>query len=198
MQQGSGAIDPRLFRNPQNIILSTSEIRCATVASKAYGPLVDIVLEVALDLDIYDLSNHLLLEKIETTICSKTSAVPPTYLHHLTSRISSSNFRDLIITTHDHDFHDLASILSTTAEKVAHNLLTQRNGVPDRTGTRTKVTFHIEDPLWSSRDREQLVREISPTILEESEVVAVVQKRNLSWAGACHDQSEMDSIVFIG
>jgi len=135
------------------------------------------------DLDFYDLCKHSLLEKIETDVCSRTSIVPPTYLHHLTSRISSLNFRDLIISTHDHDFHDLASMLSATAEEVAHNLLVLRNGVSGANGTRAKVTFNIEDPLWSSRDREQLVREICPVVLEESEVVTVVQKRHLGWVG---------------
>ena len=152
-----------------------------------------------LDPDCYDLSKHLSLEKIETVICSKTSIVPPTYLHHLTSRISSSKFRDLIIATHDHDFHDLASILSTTAEQAAHNLLTSRNEVAsDAGGTRTRVTFHIEDPLWSSRNREQFVREICPAILEESEAVVVMQRRNLAWVGVCHDQSGVDPVIFIG
>jgi len=144
----------------------------------------NVALEVDPDLDLYDLYEHPLLEKIETVICSRSSIVPPTYLHHLTSRISSSNFRDLIISTHDHDFHDLASILSATAEKVAHNLLTLRDGVSDTDGTRAKATFNIEDPSWSSRDQEQLVREICPLILEESEAVAVVQKRYLGWVGA--------------
>lgn len=161
-------------------------------------PSANSALEVTLDFDLYDLSSHLLLEKIETVVCSKTSIVPPTYLYYLTSRISSPNFRDLIITTHDHDFHNLASILSTAAEKVAHNLLMRRNEVPGACGTRTKVKFHIEDPLWSSRDREQLVLEVCPTILEESETVVVLQRRNLGRVGVCHDQSGVDSMVFIG
>ena len=63
---------------------------------------------------------------------------------------------------------------------------------------RTKVTFHIEDPLWSSRDQEQLVREVCPTTLEEFEAVAVLQRRNLGRVGVCHDQSGVDPIVFIG
>jgi len=60
------------------------------------------------------------------------------------------------------------------------------------------VKFHIEDPLWSSRDREQLVLEVCPTILEESETVVVLQRRNLGRVGVCHDQSGVDSMVFIG
>lgn len=161
-------------------------------------PIANVALEVAPDFALCDLSNHLLLEKIETVVCSKTSIVPPIYLHHLTSRISSPNFRDLIITTHDHDFYDLAQILSETAEKVTHNILIPKNGLPDTRGTRAKVTFQIEDPLWGSRDRDQLVREFCPTILEESEAVVVVQRRNLAWVGVCHDQSGVDPMVFMG
>lgn len=59
--------------------------------------------------------------------------------------------------------------------------------MPDTNRRRAKVTFHIEDPLWSGRDQEQLVREICPTVLGESEDVMVVQRRNLGWVGACHD-----------
>jgi len=162
-------------------------------------PPAKIALEVIIDLDLYDLSSHHLLEKIETVVCSEISIVPPTYLHHLTSRISSFNFRDLIITTHDHNSSDLASISATTAEKVAHNLLTRRNGVPGACGTRTKVTFNIEDPLWSSCDRKQLVREVCPNILEGSEVVAVLQRSNLGQVGVCHDRSRVGvTVVTIG
>jgi len=150
------------------------------------------------DLELYNLSKHPMLEKIETAVCSKTSIVPPTHLDHLASKISSPNFRDLIITTHDHDFHDLFLILSATAEKVTDSLLARRDGIPNASETRTKVTFNIEDPLWSSRDRDQLVREICPVILEESEGVVIVQKRNLAWVGVCHDQSGMDPMAFIG
>ena len=60
------------------------------------------------------------------------------------------------------------------------------------------MTFYIEDPLWGSRDREQLVREVCPTILEESEAVAVLQRRNLGRVGVCHDQSGVDPMVYIG
>ena len=62
-------------------------------------------------------------------------------------------------------------------------------------GTRTKVTFHIEDLLWSSRDREQLVREVCPNILEESEAVAVLQRRNSGRVRVCHDQSRVGVTV---
>ena len=89
-------------------------------------------------------------------------------------------------------------MLSETAEKVAHNLVIRRNGPSDTRRTRAKVTFQIEDPLWSSRDRDQLVREIRPTILEESEAIVVVQRRNLGWVGVCHDQSGVDPMLFIG
>ena len=154
----------------------------------------DVTLEV--NIDLYDLSKHLSLEKIETVVCSKTSIVPPTYLGHLTSKISSPNFRDLVITTHDHDFHGLTSTLPATAGSVTHNLLTRKVGVPE-TGRR-KVTFNIEDPLWSSRDRDELVREICPMILEESEAVVVVQRRNSGRVGVCYDQSGVDPMVFIG
>lgn len=47
------------------------------------------------------------------------------------------------------------------------------------------MTFNIEDPLWSCRDREELVRAICPAILEESEAVVIVQRRNLSGVGVC-------------
>lgn len=145
--------------------------------------------------DLYDLSNHLLLERLETVICSKTSVVPPTYLNHLTSKISSPNFRGLIVTTHDHDFYDLASTLSATAERVTHNLRTRKGNVQGTGGT--KVTFNIEDPLWSSRDQEELVREICPAILEESVAVEVIQRRNLGRVGVCYDQSGVDPMVFM-
>ena len=154
----------------------------------------DVAPEV--DLDLYDLSKHLSLEKIETVICSKTSIVPPTYLSHLTSKLSSPNFRDLVITTHDHDFHGLASSLPATAGSITHNLLTRKDGVPET--TRRKVTFNIEDPLWSSRNRDELIREICPVILEESEAVVVVQRRNSGRVGVCYDQSGVDPMVFIG
>lgn len=161
--------------------------------SCAFAPAI-VVVEA--NLGFYNLSDHLLLEKIETVICSQTSVVPPTYLNRLTSRISSPNFRDLIITTHDHDFHDLALTLPATAERVIHNLLTPREGVPERSGT--KVTFNIEDPLWSSRDREELVQEICPAIVAESKGVVVVQRRNLGRVGVCYDQSGMDPMGFLG
>lgn len=151
----------------------------------------DVALEVSPDL--YDLSKHLSLEKIETVLCSKTSIVPPTYLNHLTSKISSSKFRDLVITTHDHDFHGLASTLPATAGRVTHNL---KAGVSET--SKRKVTFNIEDPLWSSRDRDELIREICPVILEESEAVVVVQRRNSGRVGVCYDQSGVDPMVFIG
>jgi hypothetical protein len=159
------------------------------------------VLEADVDLDFYDLSSHLLLERIETVACSKTSAVPPTYLEHLTSKISSPNFRDLFVTTHDHDFDDLRPILSTTAERVTSNfsnLLARGNRTLGANTTRVKATFNIEDPLWSSRNREELVQVICPAILEESEVVVVAQKRNLGWGSVCHDQAGVDSMALMG
>lgn len=140
---------------------------------------VDSALDEDIDPELYNLSKHPMLEKIETIICSKTSVVPPTHLDHLTSNISSPNFRDLTITTHGHDFHDLFQILSTTVEKVTGNLFARRNGAPSPGETGAKVTFNIGDPLWSSRDRDQLVREICPGLLEESEAVVIVQKRDL-------------------
>ena len=149
-----------------------------------------------MDVDFYDLSGHLLLEKIETVVCSNTSILPPTFLNHLTAKISSSNFRDLIVTTHDHDFHALASTLPATAGRVTHNLLTRKVGEPET--SKRKVTFNIEDPLWSSRNRDELVREICPVILEESEAVVVVQRRNSGRVGVCYDQSGVDPMVFIG
>ena len=157
-----------------------------------------LVLEADVDLDFYDLSKHLLLETIETVACSKTSAVPPTYLEHLTSKISSPNFRDLFVTTHDHDFGDLRSILSTTAERVTSNLLARGNRTSGASTTRAKATFNIEDPLWSSRNKEQLAQEVCPAILEESEVVVVAQKRNLGWGSVCHDQAGVDPMALMG
>ena len=79
---------------------------------------------------------------------------------------------------------------------VTHNLLTRKAGVQET--SRRKVTFNIEDPLWSSRDRDELIREICPVILEESEAVVVVQRRNSGRVGVCYDQSGVDSMVFIG
>ena len=35
-------------------------------------------------------------------------------------------------------------------------------------------------------------------ILEESEVVVVVQRRNLGSVGVCYDQSGVDPMVFVG
>lgn len=160
--------------------------------------LVDTSLGAAVDLELLSLNEHFMLEKIETVICSRASVVPPIYLDHLASKISSPNFRDLIITTHDHDFHDLFSILSSTAGKVADSLFTRRNGAPNTGETKVKLTLNIEDPLWSNRDRDQLVREICPAILEESEGIVIVQKRNFGWVGVCHDQSGANPMPFIG
>ena len=61
--------------------------------------------------------------------------------------------------------------------------------------SRTGVTFDIKDPSWGSQD---LVLEICPSILEESEPAVVVQRRNFGRVGACYDQSGVDPIVFIG
>ena len=106
----------------------------------------DVTLEEDVDIDLYDLSKRLLLEKIETVVCSKTSA-PSVHLDHLTPKISPPNPRDLVI-THGHDLRDLFSILSATTEKVTRNLSTRRNGAPNTSITRLKVTFNVGDPLW--------------------------------------------------
>lgn len=189
--EGVEPLIPACSRTLRTLFYQPRKSGESVVADGVLWTSADVAPEV--NLDFYDLSKHLLLEKIETVVCSKTSIVPPTYLNHLTSKISSPNFRDLVITTHDHDFHGLASTLPATAGRVTHNL---KVGVPET--SKRKVTFNIEDPLWSSRDRDELVREISPVILEESESVVVVQRRNSGRVGVCYDQSGVDPMVFIG
>jgi hypothetical protein len=105
-----------------------------------------------MDLNLYDLSNNLSLEKIETDICPKSRSP-----HHAPQPLNLEdmfiNVRGLIITIHDHGFSDLASILSATAKRVTHNLLTRRNGVQETDGVRATVTFSAVDSPWSRRDR---------------------------------------------
>lgn len=158
----------------------------------------DAASEAEVDTELYDLSSHLLLEKIETVVCSRTSPVPPVHLIPLASKISSPKFRDFIITTHDHDFHDLFLVLSMIAEKVISNLSKRRYETPNVETRRPRIAFNIEDPLWSSRDRDELVREICPVILQESETVVVVQKRRLGRVGVCPDQFGAGLSVFLG
>lgn len=75
--------------------------------------------------DPHDTSQHPPLGKIETVVCSKTSIVPPTCLNHITSKTSPPDFRDLVITTHDHDLDGLATTLPATARRVTSKLLTR-------------------------------------------------------------------------
>ena len=107
-----------------------------------------------MSLDLYGLSNHFLSEKIEMVICSKTSISPLTYIDHLTSGISLFNFRNLIITTHDYNFHDLASILPTATRRAICDLLMPRDRESGK--SRMKITFNIEDPYVAVRTRENL------------------------------------------
>jgi hypothetical protein len=104
----------------------------------------------------------------------------------------------LIITTHDHCFSDLASILSATAKRVPHNLLTRRNGVQETDGVKATLTFSAVDSPWSRRDLEELVRDIYPVILEGYEADVIAQRRNSDRAGMCCYQSETDSTAFVG
>jgi hypothetical protein len=103
-----------------------------------------------MDLNLYDLSNNLSLEKIETDICPKS----PSPRHASRPLNLEDIFTDLhgfIITIHDHCFSDLASILSATAKRVTHNLLTRKNGVQDTDGVRATVAFSAVDSPWSRR-----------------------------------------------
>ena len=102
MPRGSKITGPNLFGNIQNIVSSTSETRCATVASREFDPLLTL---------------HF---SLPSTPSSATSADmyrrrrnyrPLQELHHSTDvpspfdlKISSSNLAELIITRHDHDF----------------------------------------------------------------------------------------------
>ena len=79
-------------------------------------------------------------------------------------------------------------MLPTTAGRAIRDLLTPRGGKLEK--SRTKMTFNIEDPLWSSWGREELIREIIPVVFKGSKAIIVAQRRNLSHLGlVCYDRS---------
>jgi len=80
-------------KNPQNIILSTSEIRIRPWPLRP--------------------QQNLLLEKVETIACSKISTVPQTSQPLCLQ--DTLNCRGLVITTYNHNLHDLTSVLPTIA-----------------------------------------------------------------------------------
>jgi len=102
-------------------------------------PPADIALELGLGLDLDNLSSH--AGKVETGTCSKTCVIPPTYLDHLTSKISWLNFCDFVIATHDRGVRDLTSVLPRQPRK----LFTIYWHGGTEFWVRAKVTFDIHD-----------------------------------------------------
>jgi hypothetical protein len=97
---------------------------------------------------VLEVDLNLLLEKIETNICPK-----PPLPHHAPRPLNLedifTNVHGHVITTHDHGFSDLVSMLSATAKKATHNLPTRRNGVQETDMVRATVTFSAVDSPWS-------------------------------------------------
>jgi len=144
----------------------------------------------------YGLSKHLSLERIDADICSKTSIIPPTYLDHLTSKIYSLKFCDVVVITHD--YYDIVPTLPVTAETVTRNLLAQGEGIPGTRGMPARVAPNIEDPQRVIRVWEELAQDIFPVVSEEPEAVVVVQRRGSDRVSVCYDQLGADPMVLIG
>ena len=104
-------------------------------------PPADIALELGPGLGLYDLSDH--LEKVGTGIHFKTCIVPPTYLDHLTSKVSSLNSHNLIIA-----IHETFTILPRYCPQRPRKLFKPHWHGGTEFQARTTATFDIENPGW--------------------------------------------------